>query len=106
MSSVVSRGKNKSGPKVQTVPKRAPRSLAAREGLIRQIKELLETEIRFVYAAEFERLDGDVRPIAAARELLENLRDLTSSAVRETPVVSSEQGGVADLECGGPFADI
>lgn len=103
MSSVVSRGKNKSGPKVQTVSKRAPRSLAAREQLIRQIRELLETEIRFVYAAEFERLDGDLRPIAAARELLEHLRDLTSSAVREVPVAASEQGGLQTWSAADPL---
>ena len=103
MSSVVSRGKKKSGPTVLTVSKRTPQALAAREELVRQTRELLETEIRFVYAAEFERLDGDAQPIAAAKELLQNLRDLTASAVREVPAVSTEHVGLLTWSAADPL---
>lgn len=51
-----------------------------------RILSLLATEIRFVYAGEFESLEGDDRPIQEAEELLTSLR-LQSGAA---PATTSE----------------
>lgn len=103
MSSLVTQRKSKSVPKPKAVVPRPPRTAAARQQLVRQTQNLLATEIRFVYAAEFEKLEGDNRAVAAASELLRSLRDVTISATQETPLESADQGGLQTWSASDPL---
>ncbi|MFM7057145.1 MAG: sigma-70 family RNA polymerase sigma factor [Planctomycetota bacterium] len=103
MSSLVRQRKSKSVAKSKPVVGRAPRSVSARQELVRQVQSLLATEIRFVYSAEFESLDGDNRAITAASQLLSSLRDVTISAAQEIPLESSEQSGMQTWTASDPL---
>jgi len=55
-------------------------------------EELLQTEIRFIYAAEFEDLEGDSEPVVAALQLLEELQLSTAEVSRAVCENSSDAG--------------
>ena len=103
MSTLVRRGKSKSAsPKTNSV-KHTAKSAATRQRLRQQVEQLLSTEIRFVYASEFETLDGDSRPISAARQLLTQLQEESAAACRELPVESSDQGSLQTWTAADPL---
>lgn len=55
-------------------------------------EELLQTEIRFIYAAEFEDLEGDSEPVVAALQLLEELQLSTAEVSRAVCENNSDAG--------------
>ncbi len=90
MSAVLKGGKRRvstKAPKLGKTPTRVPE---ARQLLIQQIQALLATEIRFVYASEFESLDGNNRPVREAQDLLERLRSASVDARSEQPSDASD----------------
>lgn len=103
MSTLVRRGKSKSARPKTTSVKPTARSAATRQVLRLQVEQLLSTEIRFVYASEFETLDGDSRPISAARQLLTQLQDESAAACRELPVESGDQGSLQTWTAADPL---
>lgn len=74
MGVVLKSGKRRVSVKASKSETTLARSRESKQELSRQVQLLLATEIRFVYATEFESLDGNTRPVRAARELLERLR--------------------------------
>jgi RNA polymerase primary sigma factor len=55
-------------------------------------EELLQTEIRFIYAAEFEELEGESEPVTAALLLLDDLQ-VSAAEVSKTVSESSVDSG-------------
>lgn len=57
-------------------------------------EELLKTEIRFIYASEFEDLDGETEPVTAAEALLEELQNSASEALRTLSEAADSGSGL------------
>lgn len=70
--------------------------------LRRDAEELLGNEIRFVYAAEFEKLDGREEPIRAAEKMLDELRQ---SSLDSADLVAelADSGGVPNWTTADPL---
>lgn len=62
------------------------RSSAKQDELKSRVGELLRSEIRFVYSAEFERLHRDNKPIKQVEQLLERLRSVAVDGDEDTDV--------------------
>ena len=90
MSVVLAGGKRRASTNVTKSEKRQVRDQQSRQQLVQQVQSLLATEIRFVYASEFESLEGDVLPIREAEELLGRLRSAACDARSELPAESSD----------------
>jgi RNA polymerase sigma factor (sigma-70 family) len=103
MSTLVRSGKSKSASPKTTASKRTRRSVSNNQALVQQVQKLLSTEIRFVYAAEFELLDGDSKPVSAARQLFQDLRDESIAAAREIPQDSTDQAGLQTWSAADPL---
>ncbi|MFM7040311.1 MAG: sigma-70 family RNA polymerase sigma factor [Planctomycetaceae bacterium] len=103
MSTLVRSGSSKSASPKTTPVKRTARVVADRRVLRQQVEHLLSTEIRFVYASEFEVLDGDSRPVSAARQLLMQLQEEAAAAGREIPADTGDQGGLQTWSAADPL---
>lgn len=93
MSTLLSFRKSRSAGKSAAVRRSVTGSSGSRDALVQQVQRLLATEIRFVYAAEFEQLEGDSRPIAAARQLLSGLREAADAAARQLSTDAADMSG-------------
>jgi RNA polymerase sigma factor (sigma-70 family) len=67
-----------------------------------ETEELLSTEIRFVYSAEFDKLDGSLSPVAEAELLLDSLR-VESSASAGLVAELADSGGVPNWSTADPL---
>jgi len=103
MSVLAGSRKSKSAPKAKAVARRTSRNTAAHKALVQQVERLLATEIRFVYAAEFERLENDAQPVTAARQLLGSLREAAIAASNELPAESNDHAGLQTWNAADPL---
>ncbi|MEY3459651.1 MAG: polymerase principal sigma factor HrdB [Planctomycetota bacterium] len=103
MSAVLSGGKRSAVKKAAVPKKNRVRDRISRQQLVQEVQQLLGTEIRFVYAAEFEKLDGDLRPVREAEALLSELRDVSIAARGEVSVESTESLAIPSWSATDPL---
>ena len=65
----------------------------------REAESLLKTEIRFIYAAEFEDLEGDQEPVAVAQQLLNVLKASATESARLASESGSESNSSMLMSC-------
>jgi len=90
--SVCSARRRESKAKTSSSKRRPVVDPAELQALRTAAEELLQTEIRFIYAAEFEELEGESEPVTAALLLLEELQ-VSAAEVSKTVSESSADPG-------------
>ncbi|MFN5584845.1 MAG: sigma-70 family RNA polymerase sigma factor [Planctomyces sp.] len=90
--SVCSARRRESKAKTSSSKRRSVVDPAELQALRTAAEELLQTEIRFIYAAEFEELEGESEPVTAALLLLEELQ-VSAAEVSKTVSESSADPG-------------
>lgn len=90
--SVCSARRRESKAKTSSSKRRSVVDPAELQALRTAAEELLQTEIRFIYAVEFEELEGESEPVTAALLLLEELQ-VSAAEVSKTVSESSADPG-------------
>lgn len=99
--SVCSARRRESKAKTTHARKRTAVNPAELQALRTAALELLQTEIRFIYAAEFEDLEGDTEPVSVAMSLLEHLQ--ASAAEVSKAVAEASADAVSALNACDPL---